>query len=134
MADFDANEMVTNLMNGISKLGDSVQVIREPITAGNKVIIPAVVAHMGVGAGQGGGRDSAAGAESRTGGGGGGGMVLTPVFLIVDEQGERLVTVPNTFSSATTAFEKLTEAAGTMFSRKRRDAEPAERRPDARTT
>ena len=124
MADFDANEMVTNLMNGISKLGDSVQVIREPITAGNKVIIPAVVARVGVGAGQSGRRDSAGGTESRTGGGGGGGMVLTPVFLIVDEHGERLVTVPDAFSSAKTAFEKLTEAAGSAFSRKRREPEP----------
>ena len=125
MADFDANEMVANLMNGISKLGESVQVIREPITAGSKTIIPAVVARVGIGAGQG-RRDPTGGAESKTGGGGGGGMVLTPVFLIVDEQGERLVTVPDAFSSATTAFEKLSEAAGSVFSRKRREAAPTE--------
>jgi uncharacterized spore protein YtfJ len=110
-------------MNGIAKLGDAVQVIREPITAGNKVIIPAVVAHIGVGAGGGSGRretaQSEGGPRTGSGGGGGGGMTLSPVFLIVDEQGERLITVPTGLGSASAVVEKLSEVAGSMFARKR---------------
>ena len=125
MEGFDPVEMVTTLMNGISKLGDAVQVIREPITAGDKVIIPAVVARLGVGAGGGSGtrETGESGTQPRRGGGGGGGggLTLSPVFLIVDAEGERLITVPNTLGAASAVMEKVSEVAGRMFPPKGRD-------------
>jgi len=121
MAEFDAVEMVSTLMSGITKLGEAVQLVREPIPVGTKIVIPAVVARLAVGAGGGSGRldGGAADGHPKTGGGGGGGggITLTPVFLIVDEAGERLVTVPNSVDSASSVIEKLTEVAGSVFSR-----------------
>ena len=114
MSGFDANETVNALLNGISKLGETLRVIRDPIQAGDKLIIPAVVARMGVGAGGGSGRrpgerdDAHAGTGS--GGGGGGGLILTPVFLIVDAAGERLITVPNTLGATSGIIDALARA------------------------
>jgi len=42
------------------------------------------------------------------------------VFLIVDAQGERLITVPGALSSASAAIESLGEVVGAAFSRGRR--------------
>jgi uncharacterized spore protein YtfJ len=123
MTEFNAVEMVSALMGGITKMGDAVQLVREPITVGSKVVIPAVVARLAVGAGGGSGRREGPSADGHPktggGGGGGGGVTLTPVFLIVDESGERLVTVPNTVDSASSVIEKLTEVAGSVLSHQR---------------
>jgi uncharacterized spore protein YtfJ len=121
MADFDAVEMVNTLMSGIAKLGEAVQMIREPITAGDKIVIPAVVAKLAVGAGGGSGRREGVAADGhpRQGGGGGGGITLSPVFLIVDAAGERLITVPDAVGSATSVLEKLTEVAGSVMANRR---------------
>lgn len=123
MADFDAVEMVSTLMSGVAKLGETVQLIREPITAGDKIVIPAVVAKLAVGAGGGSGRREGAATDGHPrvggGGGGGGGITLSPVFLIVDAAGERLVTVPDAVGSATSVLEKLTEVAGSVMASRR---------------
>jgi uncharacterized spore protein YtfJ len=123
MADFDAVEMVNTLMSGIAKLGEAVQLIREPITAGDKIVIPAVVAKLAVGAGGGSGRREGAAVDGHPrqggGGGGGGGITLSPVFLIVDAAGERLITVPDAVGSATSVLEKLTEVAGSVMANRR---------------
>lgn len=125
MSGFDANEMVSALLGGLSKMGETLNVIREPIQAGDKLIIPAVVARMGVGAGGGSGRRAGhgdggeGGRDVGSGGGGGGGLMLSPVFLIVDAAGERLITVPNAVSATSEAIETLARAAGDMFSRAR---------------
>ena len=124
MSEFDPNQMVNSILGGMSKVGETIQVIREPVRAGDKLIIPAVVARMGVGAGGGRGRRPAetGGADGQQGGGGGGGggMTISPVFLIVDAQGERLITVPGALSSASAAIESLGEVVGAAFSRGRR--------------
>ena len=123
MSEFDPNQMVNSILGGMSKVGETIQVIREPVRAGDKLIIPAVVARMGVGAGGGSGRRPAetGGADGQQGGGGGGGgMTISPVFLIVDAQGERLITVPGALSSASAAIESLGEVVGAAFSRGRR--------------
>jgi uncharacterized spore protein YtfJ len=131
MTEFDAVEMVSTLMGAITKLGEAIQLVREPITVGNKVVIPAVVARLAVGAGGGSGRREGKATDEHPktggGGGGGGGITLSPVFLVVDEAGERLITVPDAVGSASAVIEKLTEVAGSVFSRQhtRREA-PAE--------
>lgn len=120
MAPFDPNEMVGTLMGGVAKFGESVEIIRSPIEVGNKVIIPAVVARLGVGAGGGSGKRGKGSDEEGSGGGGGGGMTLTPVFLIVDAQGERLVTVPNSLASASDILDTVKVAAGKIFGNKKK--------------
>ena len=120
MAPFDPNEMVGTLMGGVAKFGESVEIIRSPIEVGNKVIIPAVVARLGVGAGGGSGKRGHGSDEVGSGGGGGGGMTLTPVFLVVDAQGERLVTVPNSLASASDILDTVKVAAGKIFGNKKK--------------
>src|SRR5215471_522690 len=122
MAPFDPNEMVGTLMGGVAKFGESVEIIRSPIEVGNKVVIPAVVARLGVGAGGGSGKRRHGSDEEGSGGGGGGGMTLTPVFLVVDAQGERLVTVPNSLASASDILDTVKDAAGKIFGKKKESA------------
>ena len=130
MAEFDAVEMVNAMMSGVAKLGEAVQLIREPIIAGDKIVIPAVVAKLAVGAGGGSGRRDGGAADGHPrvggGGGGGGGITLSPVFLIVDAAGERLITVPDAAGSAASVIEKLSEVAGSVIAN-RRGAAAAER-------
>jgi uncharacterized spore protein YtfJ len=90
MENFDAGHVLSQISAGLTKFSESVQVIGEPIEAAGKVIIPAVVARTAFGAGGGFRKEG----EGGNGGGGGGGVMLSPVFLIVDAEGERLVTVP----------------------------------------
>jgi uncharacterized spore protein YtfJ len=108
-----------------------VQVIGEPVNIEGKVIIPAVVARVGFGAGGGGGtspaEDEAERAEG-SGGGGGGAAVMTPVFLIVDDDGERLLTVPGPFGQACSIVEKAKSALDRVMPRK--DAPETERGAD----
>ncbi len=102
MPGFDTGAILGDIMAGLSKFSESIKVIADPIEAAGKMIIPAVVVRVGFGAG--GGTDATASNEGEKGqeggGGGGGGVMLTPVFLIVDNEGERLLTVPSTASSA----------------------------------
>lgn len=136
MAEFDAVAMMTAMMSGVTHLGEAVQLVREPIIAGDKTIIPAVVARLALGAGGGSGRreNAADDGHPRTGsgGGGGGGLTLSPVFLIVDAEGERLVTVPDAAGSASAVIEKLTDVAGAVLSHRRAKAaaQPAARDTD----
>jgi uncharacterized spore protein YtfJ len=126
MAPFDPNEMVGTLMGGVAKFGESVEIIRSPIEVGNKVIIPAVVARLGVGAGGGSGKRGHGSNEEGSGGGGGGGMTLTPVFLVVDAQGERMITIPNSLASASDILDTVKVAAGKIFGKKKGESTSSE--------
>ncbi len=109
MADFDAGAVLGQITDSLTKATESVKVIGEPIEAAGKIVIPAVVARIGFGAGGGFDRgksgEQAEGASG--GGGGGGGLVLTPVFLIVDAEGERILTVPTTAGSVSGIVDKV---------------------------
>jgi uncharacterized spore protein YtfJ len=150
---FDFGEVLGNVVEGLMKTTEAIQVIGEPVQAGDKLIIPAVVARIGFGAGGGSGKSDgdedeeaqeggavreanrpAAGAnnseagvsgrrggESGAGGGGGGGVALTPVFLIVDEDGERLLTVPGPLQSACTVVERVKGTLDSVLPRKSDD-------------
>ena len=127
MAEFHFEDSLGGLVEGLSKLSESVRVVGEPIQAGDKLIIPATVVRAGFGAGGGGGqkapKDEEA-AEIGSGGGGGGFLLLTPVFLIVDSEGERVVSVPTTSGVAGTIVDKIKEAAETFA--KKQPAEAGE--------
>ncbi|HEY3398157.1 MAG TPA: spore germination protein GerW family protein [Armatimonadota bacterium] len=117
MADFDAGTVLAQVSNGLTKFAESVKVIGDPVEAAGKVIIPAIVARVAFGAGGG----SGTAAEGTTegvkeghamggAGGGGGGITLSPVFLIVDAEGERLLTVPDAASAVTHVVDKIKAA------------------------
>ena len=95
MSELQVGSILAGIAEGLTKLSETVRVVGEPVQAGDKIIIPAVVARAGFGAGGGSGQQEGAKSEGG-GGGGGGGLMLTPVFLIVDAEGERLITVPST--------------------------------------
>lgn len=118
MADFDAGSFMKDIVNGLTTLTQSVKVIGQPVEMAGKVIVPAVVAKIGFGAGGGSGKSADEEANEGSGGGGGGGAVMTPVFLIVDEDGERLLTVPGPLDRASTVFEKAKDALDRIMPRK----------------
>ena len=121
---FDFGEVLGNVVEGLMKTTEAIQVIGEPVQAGDKLIIPAVVARIGFGAGGGSGKsegDEDEEAQEGSGGGGGGGVALTPVFLIVDEDGERLLTVPGAVQSACTVVDRVKSTLDSVLPRKSDD-------------
>lgn len=118
MADFDAGSFMKDIVSGLTTLTQSVNVIGQPVEVAGKLIVPAVVAKIAFGAGGGSGKSGDEKANDGSGGGGGGGAVMTPVFLIVDEDGERLLTVPGPFDRASTVFEKAKDALDRVMPRK----------------
>jgi len=121
MAEFDLGGFMKDVVSGLGTLSESVQVIGEPVEVGKKIVIPAVVTRMGFGAGGGAGStpaDEPGERESGSGGGGAGGMTMTPVFLVVDDEGERLLTVAGPFERACSMMEKAREALDRVMPRK----------------
>jgi len=121
MSEFDVSGFMKDVVGGLMTVTDSVKIIGEPVTVGDKVVIPAVVAKVGFGAGGGtgtAGPDDEGAQGQGSGGGGGGGVVMTPVFLIVDGDGERLMTVPGPFDAASSMFEKAKGALDRVMPRK----------------
>ena len=130
MSEFNVGETVGGIVDGLVKVAESVTVIGEPIEAAGKVIIPAVLTRVGFGAGGGGGTAPAhlqeegeeeASVASGSGGGGGGGLLLTPIFLVVDAEGERLITVPGVTDIASAAVSKVREALDRVLPRRGED-------------
>ena len=121
MSEFDISDMLKSVANSVMQAANSAQVIGEPVVAGDKTIIPAVVTRIAFGAGGGGGttnEDEETSAGS--GGGGGGGVMLTPIFLIVDAAGERLLTVPGGLGGCS-VVERVKGALDRVLPRKEED-------------
>lgn len=121
MAEFDVGSFMKDIVSGLASISESVKVIGEPVEAAGKTIIPAVVARVAFGAGGGGGSSPAeeeGEREEGAGGGGAGGAMLTPVFLVVDEEGERLLTVPSGLASAYSVVERAKRALDRAMPRK----------------
>ena len=128
MAEFDAASFMKDVVSGLGALTESVKVIGEPVSIEGKVIIPAVVARVGFGAGGGSGTSAgeAEGEEdSGSGGGGAGAAVMTPVFLVVDDEGERLLTVPGPFGQACSVVESAKSAPDRVMPRNEAPEEQA---------
>jgi len=122
MADFDIGSFMKDIVSGLASLNESVQVIGQPVEVGGKVVIPAVVTRMGFGAGGGSGSvpssEESGEREQGSGGGGAGGVTMTPVFLVVDDDGERLLTVSGPFERACSVVEQAKEALDKVIPRK----------------
>ncbi|MGD9494792.1 MAG: GerW family sporulation protein [Armatimonadota bacterium] len=122
MSEFDVSAFMKDVVGGLMTVTESVKIIGEPVTVGDKVVIPAVVAKVAFGAGGGSGKNAdrpGDASQQGSGGGGGGGVIMTPVFLIVDSEGERLLTVPGPFDAASSMFEKAKGALDRFMPRKR---------------
>jgi uncharacterized spore protein YtfJ len=129
MSDFDPGTVLGQVAEGLGKFAESVKVIGEPIEAAGKLIIPAVSARVGFGAGGGSGVGSdEAGKEGHGGGGGGGGFIqFSPVFLIVDAAGERVLSVPSTTDQVSGVVDKIKDVVSRIVPRKAEEGEkPAE--------
>ncbi len=123
MPEFDAGAFMKDIVGALLTVTDSVKIIGEPVEVGDKVVIPAVVARIAFGAGGGAGStasDEEGERDVGSGGGGGGGAIMTPVFLIVDDDGERLLTVPGPLDTACSMVEKAKGALDRVMPRRNR--------------
>lgn len=121
MSEFNVGSFMKDVVSGLATLTESVRVIGEPVSIEGKVIIPAVVARVGFGAGGGSGSSSAQSegeVDEGTGGGGGGLAMMTPVFLVVDDEGERLLTVPGPLGQACAIADRAKSALDRVMPRK----------------
>lgn len=89
-----SNNNVVDILKGVvgelREISKSETIIGEPITVGNRTVIPVVKISVGFGAGGGQGQDDKRG--SGFGGGGGGGARIEPAaFIIMDEKGISLL-------------------------------------------
>jgi len=90
-----ANNNVVDILKGVvgelKEVARSETVIGDPVTVGDKTVIPVVKISFGFGAGGGQGDE---GSRSGFGGGGGGGARIEPTaFIIMDEKGVSLLPV-----------------------------------------
>ncbi len=129
MSNVEPGSVVTSIMDGMAKFAENVKVVSDPVQVGDKVIIPAVIVRMGFGAGGGSGKppkEQSEGAGEGSGAGGGGGLFLTPVFLIVDGEGERLLTIPGSGSGLGSLVEQIKAVVERFSSRAAGEAEESE--------
>ncbi len=121
MSGFDTERLLDSIAGSMASLSESINVIGEPLEAAGKVIIPAVNVRVGFGAGGGSGTTSTTDQDSpQEGGGGGGGMTLTPLFLVVDAEGERILTVPGVGDSLLSAVDAFKDVLQGWSSRRER--------------
>lgn len=104
---FDVERAMSNVLGNMKSVVESCKVIGEPVVAGEKTIIPVTIVRLGFGMGGGSGTDKESGGGS--GGGGGGGLCMTPCFLIVDAEGERIATLPSGSTGG------ITDVIGNLF-------------------
>jgi uncharacterized spore protein YtfJ len=85
-------DILKGVVGELREIAKSETIIGEPVTVGNKTVIPVVKISVGFGAGGGQGEDEKS--RSGFGGGGGGGAKIDPAaFIILDEHGVSLLPV-----------------------------------------
>ena len=90
MADNNVVDILKGVVGELREISKSETIIGEPISVGNRTVIPVVTISVGFGAGGGQGEDKKA--MAGFGGGGGGGAKIEPVaFIILDEDGVSLL-------------------------------------------
>ncbi|MBI5868456.1 MAG: sporulation protein [candidate division Zixibacteria bacterium] len=97
-------EVLQVIVGELKQMARSETVIGQPVTAGDRTIIP--LTRISVGFGAGGGEDEHPEKGARFGGGGGGGAVIEPVgFLILDHDKVSILTARDR-----TTFDKIIDA------------------------
>ncbi|MDA0524862.1 GerW family sporulation protein [Methanococcoides alaskense] len=85
-------DVMKEVTSELERLVSAKTVVGEPVIAGGKTILP--ITKVSFGFGSGGGEGSKDGVESGFGGGGGGGAKIEPVaFLVISDEGVRLMTL-----------------------------------------
>ncbi|MCD4800296.1 MAG: sporulation protein [Methanococcoides sp.] len=85
-------DVMKEVTSELERLVSAKTVVGEPVIAGDKTILP--ITKVSFGFGSGGGEGSKNGVESGFGGGGGGGAKIEPVaFLVISDEGVRLMTL-----------------------------------------
>lgn len=82
----NVSEILKSVVGELKEISKSETIVGDPITVGDRTVIPIVKISVGFGAGGGQGENSKA--ESGFGGGGGGGVKIEPsAFIIMDKDG-----------------------------------------------
>lgn len=90
MADNNVVDILKGVVGELREISKSETIIGEPISVGNRTVIPVVTISVGFGAGGGQGEDKKA--MAGFGGGGGGGAKIEPAaFIILDDDGVSLL-------------------------------------------
>jgi uncharacterized spore protein YtfJ len=85
-------DILKGVVGELREIARSETIIGEPVTIGNRTVIPVVKISVGFGAGGGQGEDEKS--RSGFGGGGGGGTKIEPAaFIIIDDKGVSLLPV-----------------------------------------
>ncbi len=85
-------EILQGVVGELKEMARTQSIVGEPITIGDKTVIPIVKIQVGFGAGGGQGEDEKS--RSGFGGGGGGGTKIEPAaFIIIDDKGVSLLPV-----------------------------------------
>ncbi|MCD4820788.1 MAG: sporulation protein [Methanococcoides sp.] len=85
-------DVMKEVTSELERLVSAKTVVGEPVIAGDKTILS--ITKVSFGFGSGGGEGSKNGVESGFGGGGGGGAKIEPVaFLVISDEGVRLMTL-----------------------------------------
>jgi len=83
-------EILKGVVGELKEMAQSESIVGDPITIGDRTVIPVVKLSVGFGAGGGQGEDEKA--RSGFGGGGGGGASIEPAaFIIIDKDGIKLL-------------------------------------------
>jgi uncharacterized spore protein YtfJ len=90
MSNNNVVEILHSVVGELKEMARSESIVGDPITIGDKTVIPVV--KMTVGFGAGGGQGEAESKRSGFGGGGGGGVSIEPAaFIIIDKDGISLL-------------------------------------------
>lgn len=90
MADNNVVEILKGVVGELKEMARTQSIVGDPITVGDKTVIPIVKINVGFGAGGGQGEDDKK--RAGFGGGGGGGASIEPAaFIIMDQDGIQLL-------------------------------------------
>lgn len=90
MADNNVVDILKGVVSELKEMARSESIVGDPITIGDKTVIPIVKINVGFGAGGGQGEDDKK--RAGFGGGGGGGASIEPAaFIIIDKEGIKLL-------------------------------------------
>ncbi len=130
-------ELLKGVVGELKEIAKSETVIGEPVTVGDKTVIPVVKVSVGFGAGGGQGESEKTG--TGFGGGGGGGARIEPVaFIIVDDKEVSLLpiskgkweglidSIPGIAKKISSLKKKLSSQSDSEDDNEAADADPAE--------
>ena len=113
----NVTEIIRGVVEELKQIARTESIVGEPITIGNKTLVPIVRITVGFGAGGGEGSDDKS--RSGFGGGGGGGAKVEPAaFIVIDDTGISLLPVkPGAIDSLVEAIPALIGKLGKLKSK-----------------